>query len=186
VRYGAVIEHEGSHTLASFPDCPGCQTFAKPGDDIGPIAKEAVEGWLESCLADGSVPPRPSRSFGFSRGATLLWVEVSPDLSLKLQIRLARDARGLSQAEVARRAGISQQMVAKLESPDYHPRLDALEGLARALGMVINVTLARDLNAARARAKSRAGGRHAMLKKPTHDRDRQTLGSKQKVRAKKT
>ena len=34
MRYTAVVTKEGKQTLAEFPGCPGCQTFADPGEDI--------------------------------------------------------------------------------------------------------------------------------------------------------
>ena len=137
MRYPAVVTREDGHVFADFPDCEGCHTFAERGQSIEDRAKEALESWLESCLVDGSLPPQPTAK---PRGE-VLWVDLDADLSLKLQLRWARDAAGLTQARLAELAGVSQQMVAKLESPRYHPRLDALEGIARALGVRLSVEL---------------------------------------------
>ena len=46
-----------------------------------------------------------------------------------------RDHLGLSQAEVARRAGMSQPAYGKLEKPDARPRTNTLRKLAKALGI---------------------------------------------------
>jgi predicted RNase H-like HicB family nuclease len=48
----AIVTKEGRQTLAEFPGCPGCQTFADAGDDIGNCASEALLGWLEA-LGEG-------------------------------------------------------------------------------------------------------------------------------------
>ncbi len=60
MRYPAIITKEGKKTLASFPDCPGCQTEADPGEVISIEAADALTGWLEAYLLLGRVPPRPS------------------------------------------------------------------------------------------------------------------------------
>ena len=39
MRYTAVVTKEGKQTLAEFPGCPGCQTFADPGEDIAERAR---------------------------------------------------------------------------------------------------------------------------------------------------
>jgi DNA-binding XRE family transcriptional regulator/predicted RNase H-like HicB family nuclease len=142
MRYAAVLSKEKQAALAEFPDCPGCQTFADPGEDIAVLAGEALEGWLEAHLAEGEVPPRPSvRAPKVPAGAQVLWVEVPARLAIKLYLRWARQEAGLSQTEVAKRAGVSQQMISKLEDPDHNPTLETLEKVAQALGVRLRVSL---------------------------------------------
>jgi antitoxin HicB len=138
MHYIAYISKEGRHTLAEFPDCPGCQTFSD-GEDLAEVAREALEGWLEAHLVDGKVPPRPVEHTGAPQGMSLARVSVRPGLAAALQIRWARlDAR-LSQGELGKRAGVSQQQIAKLENPDENPSLETLAKAARALGLEVNV-----------------------------------------------
>jgi DNA-binding XRE family transcriptional regulator len=134
MEYRAKVTHEGRQTLAEFPDCPGCQTFVDAGEDIGEAAAEALELWLESHLAHGEVPPMP-------RARTGRMVRVNAQLAVKLALRWARQESGLSQAAVARLAGVSQQMIAKVEHPDYSPGLDVIERVARALGRAVSIEL---------------------------------------------
>jgi len=134
MEYRAKITHEGRQTLAEFPDCPGCQTFVDPGEDIGAAAEEALEGWLESHLAHGEAPPAPKARTGLA-------VRVNAQLAVKLALRWARQESGLSQAAVARLAGVSQQMIAKVEHPDYSPGLDVIERVAKALGRAVSIDL---------------------------------------------
>ena len=71
----------------------------------------------------------------------MLWIEVPAGLAVKLLIRWARNEAGLTQAQLAKRAKVTQQMIAKLENPNYNP---TLEKVASALGARLEVNLAQD------------------------------------------
>src|SRR5712691_2640817 len=133
MRYPAVVTKEGKNLVADFPTCPGCHTFAPPGHNIEHEAKEALELWLESHLQERMLPPRPPRSFKARKG-TVLWVPVEPKLAVKLELRWMREELGLTQAELAKLAGVSQPAIAQLESPDSNPTIDTLNRVARAMG----------------------------------------------------
>jgi len=137
MRYPAVVTKEGKNLLADFPTCPGCHTFAPPGHNIEHEAKEALELWLESNLQERMLPPRPPRTFKARKG-TVLWVPVETKLAVKLELRWMRDDLGLTQAELAKLAGVSQPAIAQLESPDSNPTIDTLNGVARAMGAQID------------------------------------------------
>ncbi len=87
------------------------------------------------------MPPRPpSRApASIPRRAWLRWVPVSARLAAVLTLRWARQDAGLTQAQLAKRAGVSQQQIAKLESPDGNPTLVTLERVAAALGRHLEV-----------------------------------------------
>ena len=55
-------------------------------------------------------------------------------------LREAREATGMSQRELAKRLGVSQQRVALLER-DANPSVDTLERVAKALGMRLEINL---------------------------------------------
>lgn len=131
MRYAANLKKERKYILAEFRDCPGCQTFAEPGTSIRDMASEALVGWLEATMAHGGIPSRPSKR---TKGK-VLWVDVPLALSAKIAVRWARHDAGLSQAELAKRVGVSQQQIARLEHPDHNPTLDTLEKVAAALGV---------------------------------------------------
>ena len=133
MRYAAYVVKEKGLEAAAFPDCPGCQTQADRGEDLGKNLVEALTGWLEAELQTGRVPPRPRTSARAPKGGRVQWVELPAMLGTRLGLIWARTDAGLSQAELARRAGVSQQAIAKLEHPDSNPTVETLQKVANAL-----------------------------------------------------
>src|SRR5260221_4366153 len=62
-------------------------------------------------------------------------------LKLARQLRDARERAGLTQGELAARAGTKQPNIARLESGRVVPRLALLQKIARALGRRLDVRL---------------------------------------------
>ena len=122
----------------SFPDCPGCQTFAEAGEDALLVAQEALDGWLEAHLIDGEAPPPPS---AHSANRRSLSVPVSPALAIALQVRWRRQELGLSQSELGRKLGVTRQQVALLEQPTGNLKVSTLARIADALGVYLTVDL---------------------------------------------
>lgn len=151
IAYPCIVRRVGRFETGEFPDCPGCQTFVEAGEDLQSAAAEALQGWLESVLAEGEAPPRPSRRARKPSGGRVMAVPVPQRLALTLMLRWARQDAGLSQAELARRLGVSQQAVAKVEHPDANPTVDTLLRVAAALGM--SLTLERAAGARRSPAR---------------------------------
>lgn len=99
------------------------------------MAAEALEGWLETHLEFGDVPPRPRAR----RGGVP--IDVPPRLDVAIQLRWLRDDLGLSQAEFAKRVGVSQQQIAKLEKPTSNPTIRTLVELTEKLGARVLIRL---------------------------------------------
>ena len=143
MRYRAVISHEGRQTLAEFPDAPGCQTFADPGESIDAQAAEALDVWLEGHLANGRTPPRPAaRRWRVPKGATVIEVVVPLRTAAAVALRWAREDSGLTQSQLARKLRVSQPQIAKLEDPNGNPTLDTVEKVALALGLHADLSFA--------------------------------------------
>jgi antitoxin HicB len=142
VRYPAYVHPEDGAFVVTFPDCAGCQTQADTSSEVASMAEEALVGWLEAMMEVGEVPPPPRERTRPPKGARLEWVSVPATLAAKVALRQARLEAGLTQAELARRAGVSQQQVAKIERPDSNPTLATLERLAQVLGLRLHVAFA--------------------------------------------
>jgi DNA-binding XRE family transcriptional regulator/predicted RNase H-like HicB family nuclease len=139
MRYAAIVAKEGKFTTAEFPDCPGCQTFVEGTKGIEAQAAEALQGWLEANLVGRRPPPHPKATA--PRGRKSIWVEVPPRLALRISLVWARVQANLTQAQLAKRSGVSQQQIAKVENPDSNPTMETLEKVAKALGARLHVEL---------------------------------------------
>jgi DNA-binding XRE family transcriptional regulator/predicted RNase H-like HicB family nuclease len=143
MQYPAYVRRERDRRLVTFPDCPGCETFAEPEEDLYAVAHEALETWLEGVLAARDVPPLPGvieHESGRQRDR-LMMVTVGPLLSARVQIRNRREEFGISQQQLAATVGVSQQAIAKIESPDANVRLETLERVAAALALDVDLNL---------------------------------------------
>jgi len=135
MRYHVKVERDGRYWTVLFTDAPGCSTYGTTRIKAMAAAREALEGWLEAHLVDGRSPPRPAER---RRGET---VDVDPQLSMAVTFRWARQDAGLTQAELARRVGVSQQQIAKLERPGANPSIATLRKVAEALGFRLELRL---------------------------------------------
>ena len=133
MRYAALIDAHGDRLVADFPDCPGCQASAATPADVVDAAPRALHRWLESCLLEGTTPPRPSVAV-VSRD-WFEWIDVEPDLARRMLLRWAV-AKRISRGELARRAGLTEDAVATLQDERILPSAELLDGVARALGVV--------------------------------------------------
>lgn len=140
MRYPAQVTMEGDVSVAifRFSDGSECATQADPGESIEAMALECLVGRLGVYLMDGESPPRPPKRA--PKGA--LWVDVPPELATVLALRRAREDAGISQAELARRMGVAQQQIAKLEGLKSNPTVGTLARVARALGTQLEVRIA--------------------------------------------
>jgi DNA-binding XRE family transcriptional regulator len=136
MEYLADLAREGRRTLIEFPDCPGCQTFAEPDEDVTEVAREALEGWLEVHLEGGEAPPRPRRR---RRGPKMLAVRVNPALAIALLLRWRRQELKLSQGALGKRLGVTRQQVALLERAGGNLKVATLAKAAEALEVELDI-----------------------------------------------
>lgn len=72
------------------------------------------------------------------------YIQAGLDLQLGDMIRSRRIELGLTQAEVARRANISQPALSRIEGGGGVPTLAMLDGLARAMETTFTITVGRN------------------------------------------
>lgn len=77
------------------------------------------------------------------------------------RVRGLREAKGISQTELARRIGSTQPAVARLEAGGVAPRLETLERIAGALGLELVVEFAGPPSGPRRGATTKAAARSA-------------------------
>ena len=77
---------------------------------------------------------------------------------LALNLRKARQAKGLSQEELAHRAGIDRTYISSLERSVYAAGIDVVDSLAKALGVEASDLLKRPAPSAKKRGSSGRGG----------------------------
>lgn len=70
--------------------------------------------------------------------ATLM-SQVAPDYELARELILARQAKGLTQADVAARTGLKQAYIARLESGACNPTVESLSRVAAVLGRQVKL-----------------------------------------------
>jgi len=139
MEYLAVVRRNGDAWTIEFPDCHGCVSVADSEDDVLCNATEALDGWLEAMMKTGRVVPAPKWRKRAPSGAKIVSVRVRAPLAIAISLRWVRAKRGYTQAEVARRAGVSQAQIAKLETSSENPTVATLLKVAQALGARLEV-----------------------------------------------
>jgi len=139
MQYFAKIERQrDGNFLVEFPGLAGCLTEGKSLEQAKSNAFEALNGWLAAnCDRDLNIPRAKER-----RGKNYFPIEVDVSVEFVICLRSLRKNRGMSQADVAKKLGISQQAYAKLETPEKaNPSLNTVKRLSEALNAEIDIRL---------------------------------------------
>ena len=136
--YYAKITKQHRTYLVEFPDAPGCLTEGNNLNNAKANAIEALEGWLEARCDHNLDIPEPKKRTGRYHYS----VQVSVQLEFAIALRKLRKRRKLTQSQVAKKLGISQQAYAKLETPiKSNPSLSTIQRLADALDADVDLRL---------------------------------------------
>jgi DNA-binding XRE family transcriptional regulator len=115
-----------------FPDAEECIAEATEEAAVPRTAAAALERHLREQLDGGRRIDWPAMHLKPRADEKRVHVDVPPGLAIALQVRRLRAHRGWSQTELARRVGVSQQQIAKVEDPDTNPTVDTISKLAAA------------------------------------------------------
>jgi len=137
VEYAASVRNQdGGGYLVEFPDLPGCLTEGDTLEDALGNAAEALSGWLFVAIKTNQHVPVPT----VRRGRNYHLVEPDLDVTLPLLILWARKSKGLTQLQMARSLGVTQQAYRKFEIPGKsNPRLKTLSRVFSALGLTLEL-----------------------------------------------
>ena len=115
ISYPAVFDYDDTdHTYnVSFPDLPGCLTFGETIEETKANAKEALSAYLESIDSRRLKVPEPSEQ----KGKNIHRVEPDTKVGFAIWLKKQREARGLSQSDIANRLGITYQTYQRIEDP---------------------------------------------------------------------
>ena len=131
--YNCTIKKKGNVFIAQFPDMPNIVTCGYTHDEALEMAKDALNGCLETDIAHGNKIPAPVFTKGYP-------IQVANHIVLSLQLRQLRGK--LSQTVIARRLGLTYQAYQRLENPrKANPTIKTLEKIANAYGRQLNVSL---------------------------------------------
>jgi len=131
--YNCTIEKNGDMLIVQFPDMPNIQTFGYTHEEALAMAKEALEGCLESDISHGNEIPPPAFSGGYP-------VSVASHIALSLRLRELRGNQ--SQTDIAQKLGLTYQAYQRLENPrKANPTVKTLEKIAHAYGRELNIAL---------------------------------------------
>ena len=91
---------------------------------------------------------KPTRSWNHLKAELLSDMEVKteyealrPRYELIEQVIIARTEQGITQAELAKRAGTKQGNISRFERGNYNPSLEFVQKLAHGLGKELHITL---------------------------------------------
>ena len=101
-------------------------------------AGEALWGWLATrCDLELTVPTAKAK-----RGKNCYSIKVPMQVEFAIRLRHHRKRKGLSQLDVAKKLGISQQAYAKLEIPkSSNPSLLTIQKLSDALNLKVEIKI---------------------------------------------
>jgi antitoxin HicB len=131
IYYAHIVKQDDSY-LVEFPELPGCLTEGSTLEEAKMNAREALSGWLFVAIKNGDDfhPPK------IYRGKNYFPVTPDLDVAIPLLIFWARKIRGLTQAQVAKEIGVSQQAYRKLEIPGKsNPTLRTVSKLINVLNL---------------------------------------------------
>ena len=133
--YSVKPEREGGFFI-SFPDLPEALTGAETEADVPRMARDAVVA-APSFYVDGGRPlPTPSP------GQPVAPVPVL--VALKLALHEAMLAQGVSNVELAKRAGADEKSVRRMRDLFQATKVDSLEAALRLLGRRAEVSVLED------------------------------------------
>jgi antitoxin HicB len=128
-------EPDGSAVNVSFPDVPGALTWGDDETEALELAQDCLVTALYGYTRDGEPIPRP----GPGRGRPL--IAVPPVVAAKVALYTAMRERGISEAELARRLGVTQRILQSILHLKRRAYIGHLERALAQLGVQLEVSV---------------------------------------------
>ena len=130
--FARITQQKDKSYLVEFPELEGCFTEGKTLTKAKENASEALNGWLASCCDCNLNIPYPKQR----RGKNFYPIMVDFQISLAIVLKRKRKQKRLSQIQIAKKLGITQQTYTKLEaSLKTNLSLTTLQELLKALNI---------------------------------------------------
>jgi antitoxin HicB len=126
-------EPDGSAVNLWFPDVPGARTWGDDEAEALALAEDCLVTALYGCVRYGEPIPRP----GPAKGRPM--IPVPPLVVAKLALYTAMREQGLSEAELARRLGVTQKVVQSILHLKRRIHIGHLERALAQLGVHLEV-----------------------------------------------
>lgn len=136
MRYAYPVNLErdpDGRVMASFSDVPEALTDGADEAEALTEAADALAAALAGYAREGRALPRPSPA----RGRHV--VPVPPLAAAKLALCEAMRRQTISNAELARRLGVTEAVVRRLVDPDHASRIERVQNALSALGVALVV-----------------------------------------------
>lgn len=135
--YWAILipDRESSTVGVVFPDHPTVITYGTDREHAVEMGAEALNATLEVEF-DRHLPlPRPSGKPKPKKGQEAVFITLDPEVRTAFLVRGWREQTGLSQAQIAKRMGISTQAYQRMERPGRsNLTVATLDRIAKAIG----------------------------------------------------
>lgn len=140
MKYFAHITKQNSSSyLVEFPELKGCLSHGKSLKQAKKNAYEALNGWLASCCDRHLNIPEPK----IKRNKNYYPIDVDLKVNFAITLKRARKKRKLSQSQIAKQLGMTQQAYSKFENPfKANPSLSTLKKISCLLNMKLDLEIA--------------------------------------------
>jgi antitoxin HicB len=137
--FAKLTKQKDKKYLVEFPELDGCFT---EGDNLEQAlfnAEEVLGGWLASlCDHNLNIP-----EFKIYKGKSHHPIPVNVNIEFVINLRKLRKKKKMSQSQVAKKLGITQQAYARLETPyKSNPSLSTIDKISKAFDVVLELKLA--------------------------------------------
>jgi len=137
MRYSYPVEIEkleGGSLLVRFPDVPEALTEGGSMEEALHEGRDALTAALAGYVHERRDIPRPSR-----RTASQALIHLPPLVASKLALYNAMRREGISNAELARRMGVTENAVRRLVDPDHRSHIGSVEAALEVLHVHLSI-----------------------------------------------